>query len=136
EGAEDLAPACGRVEDRLHLGGLLAVGVEAAVLALDSGAALARGDEADIDLGVEVGVMAPVCADLPVEHQPFGRLVGDHPPPLALAAVDAALEPAPAGPRLEHRRLGVDAADRLAGEGPPRAHLLGEDLEGPLGGRL
>src|SRR5690606_22554425 len=91
EGAEDLAPACGRVEDRLHLGGLLAVGVEAAVLELDSGAALARGDEADIDLGVEVGVMAPVGADLPVEHQPFGRLVGDHPPPLALAAVDAAL---------------------------------------------
>src|SRR4029453_3452377 len=126
----DLGPARGRVEDGLHLPGLLAVCVEqAAVLELDPGAPLTLGDEPDLDLCVDLRVVAPVGADLPVEHDPVGWFVGEYPSPVALAAVDAPLEPASAGAQLDDRRLRLGAADRLGLERPPGADLLGEDRE-------
>src|SRR5512132_4515043 len=63
----------------------------------------AVGAEADLDLaGVGgVGVVLPLAVDLPGDDQPMGRLPGQHPAPLALAAVAALFVPAAAGARFQ-----------------------------------
>src|ERR1700722_11716958 len=65
----------------------VAVTIKVAVLELDSGAIRRLGDEPHLDLArlVEVGLDLPVRADVPTEHDPVRRLVGNHASPLALA---------------------------------------------------
>jgi hypothetical protein len=63
------------------------------VLELDAGAFGRLRGEADFDLAglLGVGLDLPLGADVPAEHEPVGRLIGEHPDPVALAAVDAAV---------------------------------------------
>src|SRR5215471_2715950 len=88
--------------DRLPAG---AVPVEVAVLQLNAGAVRALGDEAHLHLAGQVRVVLdlPLRADIPAEHDPVRRLVGQHPGPPALAAVHRAVVNMPARPGLEHR---------------------------------
>src|SRR3954468_12030721 len=82
-----------------------AVPVEVAVLELHPGAFGGLGDEPHLDLAgvVRVGHQLPVRPDVPTEHHPVVRLVGQDPRPAALAAVLADVDDVSADPRLEHR---------------------------------
>ena len=79
--------------------------VEVPVLQLDAGTVRAFGDEAHLDLTcpVRVGLDLPLGADIPAEHHPVRRLVGQDPRPPALASIRRAVVDMPSGPRLEHR---------------------------------
>src|SRR4029079_10035551 len=65
-----------------------AVTVEVAVLHLDADAVGALGDEGHLHLArlVGIGFELPLRTDVPAEHDPVGRLVGEHSRPAALAA--------------------------------------------------
>ena len=72
----------------------------------------------DLDLAgvVRVGLDLPLRADVPAEHHPVRRLVGEDPRPAALAAVGAAVVDVAADPRLEHG-LGDRRPSRLCSGG-------------------
>src|SRR5262249_49785443 len=104
--------------------------VEVPVLQLDCGLSGTRLAEPDLDLagvrGIRVELPSPV--DLPGDHQPVRRLPGHHPTPAALAAVDAALVPPAALPRLQDGLGDVGRTDVVLG-GPPRVERFGEHPE-------
>jgi hypothetical protein len=104
--------------------------VQQPVLQLDRGLLRSVGGEAHLDLAgvVGVGVELPLAVDLPGDHQPVRRLPGQHAAPVALAAVDAPLVPAPALARLQDRRGHLRLADVVVGR-PPGVHRVGEDPE-------
>ena len=80
------------------------------MLELDARALRRLWDEADLDLAgpLEIGLDLPVRADVPGEHDPLRLVVGEHAPPLTLAAVDAAVEHPAARSRLEDRLCDLD----------------------------
>src|ERR1700724_1159715 len=119
EDLQQLAPAALGVEPGPHRIGLLGVALEVAMLELDAGAVRADRDETHLDLGPEARVVLPVGSDLPRQDEAVGRLPDQHVTPVALAAVDAALEPAAARPRLHDRGLCRGLADVVGGERPP-----------------
>jgi hypothetical protein len=104
-----------------------------AVLELDTGAIGSLRDEADLDLAglPEVRLELPVRADVPADDDAVRRLVGEDARPVALAAVDPAIEEVPAGARLEHR-LGDVHGQQVVLARLEAAEVLGEDGEGPL----
>ena len=65
-----------------------------------------------------------------LKHDPVRRLVGEHPRPPALAAVDAAVDDVAADERLEHH-LGQRRLEDVLVLVPPRADLGGEHVERP-----
>src|SRR5215207_9038398 len=89
----------------------LAVAVEVAVLEFDTCALRGLGDEANLHLArlLEVGLDLPLRGDVPAEHDPVRRLIGEHARPLALAAVDAAVVDAPTRASLKHRLRYLDS---------------------------
>src|SRR5437763_8316796 len=82
-------PTVGRPHGVPHLLPAFPVAVEVAVLDLDTRAGRTFGDEAHLHLAglVRVGLELPLRAHVPAHHQPLRRLVDDHAPPVALAAV-------------------------------------------------
>src|SRR5262249_34115730 len=78
------------VSNRLPAG---AVAVQVAVLQFDDGAVRALGDEADLNLAglVGIGFDLPGSTDVPADHHPVGRFVGEDARPAALTAVDSAV---------------------------------------------
>src|SRR5688500_17648944 len=68
--------------------------VEVAVLQLHARAPGSLGDEAHFDLARlgRVGLDLPPGADVPADDHAVRRVVGEHPRPLALAAIDPAIE--------------------------------------------
>src|SRR5262249_55467702 len=131
----DAGPAAGGADALAHRLGLVTVILEAAMLELDPGLALALGDEADLDLGQETGIELPLGTELPGEHEARRRLPDQDAAPLAFTAILAALIPAPAGPGLHDgfllRRFGDGMALR-----PPAREAGGENIEGPGLARL
>src|SRR4030081_1238479 len=111
--------------------------VEIAVLELDPGALWGLGDEAHLDLAgpAGVGLDLPLRADVPGKGDALGRLVGEHPRPLALAPVDAAVVDATTSARFEHRLGDVDR-EHVVLAGLDLVELLGEDAECTLDRRL
>src|SRR3954453_22395553 len=85
EHAEDAGPATFGVEHLAHLVGAVAEPVEIPVLELEPGAVRAFGVEASLDLCVDVGIGREIGVDLPVEHDPVGRVPHEHATPLLLA---------------------------------------------------
>jgi hypothetical protein len=67
--------------------------VKVPVFELDARTGGALRDEADLDLAglARIRLELPLQADVSAEHDPVGRLVGQHPRPPALAAVGAAV---------------------------------------------
>src|SRR5262245_57394315 len=127
---EDAGPAAGGADALAHRLGLVAVILKAAMLELDPGQALALGDEADLNLGQEIGIELPLGTELPGEHEARRRLPDQHAAPVAFAAVLAALIPAAAGPRLHDGLLLGRFGDGMAFR-PPACEAGGEDIEGP-----
>src|SRR5215216_3201824 len=95
------------------------------------------GAEADLDLaGVGgVGVVLPLAVDLPGDDQPMGWFPGQHPAPVALAAIDALLVPAAALAGFQDGGGHVGLADVVLGR-PPPAEAVGEGAEHLLHGRI
>src|SRR5262249_31502514 len=92
----------------------------------------------DLELAGMGGVRVedPVVAvrgDLPGHHDPVRWIAGEHPAPLALAAVHAALVVPAADARLEHGLGEVGGAAVVAG--PPGVVAVGEKGERPVGGQ-
>src|SRR5262245_16954103 len=111
----------------------VAVTLEVAVLEFDPGSLGGVGDESHLDfagLG-EIGLDLPPRVDVPAEHDPGWRLVGQDPRPAALAAVHAPVIKMASGPRLEDRLGDLDAEEVVFGrlEAP---EAVGEDAERPL----
>src|SRR4051794_15674205 len=107
--------------------------LEVAVLDLDGGLLGPVGVESDLDLaGVRgVGVELPVAADLPGEHHPLRGLPGQHPAPVPLAAVHAALEPPAALGGFEDHVGDLGLSDVVL-PWPPGAEGAGEQGEGAV----
>jgi hypothetical protein len=118
------------VADRLPTG---AVTVEVAVLELEAGALGGLGDEPHLHFtGVGfVGLDLPGGADVPAEHDPVRRLVGEHTGPVALAAVLGAVVDVAAHMRLEPR-LGDRRAQEVVLLGLEVTEPLDEHLEGTV----
>ena len=107
------------------------------MLELDPRAGRALDDEPDLDLagsGV-VGLELPLKADIPAEHDPVRRLVGEHAGPSTLAAVDASVDDVAADEGLEHHLLQVGLQDVVLGR-PPRPDVVGEHTERLVDRRL
>src|SRR5579859_116679 len=104
--------------------------VEVAVLELDEGALRRLGREADLPLTrlVRIVLDLPLRTDRPAEHDACRRLVGEHAPPAALAAVDATVEEVATDAGLEHR-LGDLDVEHVVLCRLEAAELLGEDPE-------
>src|SRR5215207_2034192 len=113
------------------------VAVEVAVLELDARALRGFGDEAHLDLAGFLGVRLdlPLGADVPAEHDPVRRLVGEHARPLAFAAVDAAVVDAPALAGFEHRLRDLDGEQVVLAR-LDAVEVVGEDRERALDRRL
>ena len=95
------------------------------------------GDEGDLDLaGVAgVGFELPGGADVPAEHDAVRRVVGQHPGPPALAAVDGAVVDVSAGVGLENC-LGDGDREHVVLRRLEVAEPPGERREGLLGRRV
>src|SRR4051812_34012083 len=102
KGVQQEAPAPGVVDGLAEGGGVVAVALEVAVLEGDPGALRPLGDEGDLDLGDEAGIVLPLGGDLPGQHQTAGRLPDQHLADVALRAVLAHRVPATARPCLQH----------------------------------
>ena len=107
------------------------------MLELDDGPRRPVGNETDLHLAGlgRIQLKLPVQVDVPLEREARGRLVADDGAPPAGAAIGADVVQGAADLRLD------DGIDQLAGEDvvlrrPPRLHVLGEDVERPLDGRL
>ena len=86
--------------------------------------------------GIECPVRRVVAgADVPGEADSVRRIPLEHRAPVALRAFDVALVPAAADARLDEDCFEGRLAD-VMGRGPPCFHLLNEDGEGALDGRL
>ena len=66
---------------------------------------------ADVDLGMQRRIELPLRIELPGQHDAPLVLPRQDPAPEALDAVDAALEPAATGARLDHDRGAIGLAD-------------------------
>src|SRR6266511_5998208 len=77
--------------------------VEEPVFQLDRGLPGSVGGEPHLDLAgvVGIGVVLPLAIDLPGDDQPVRWLPGQHPAPVALAAVDASFVPPSACTRFQ-----------------------------------
>src|SRR5215207_7373909 len=111
----------------------LAVAVEVAVLEFDTCALRGLGDEANLHLArlLEVGLDLPLRGDVPAEHDPVRRLIGEHARPLALAPIHAAVVDAPALASLEHRLRYLDVEHVVLAR-LDAVELLREDRERAL----
>src|SRR5438477_1035852 len=100
------SPATRRADRVTHPLPALAVALQVTVLELDAGAIRSLRQEAHFDLArlLEVGLELPMRADVPADHEPVRRLVGEYARPPALAAVHAAVVDVAAHPRFEHHR--------------------------------
>src|SRR4029434_10320773 len=96
-------PCVVRVEDVAHGLGLVAVVLQTPMLQLDTRAPRRLGDKAHLHFGVELRIVAPVGGHAPSQYDAVRGVPYQHAAPVALAAVVAALEPAPAHPRLHDR---------------------------------
>ena len=107
------------------------------MLELHAGALGRLRDEPHLDLAgkCRIALELPAEVDVPAEHDALGRLVGEHPRPAALAAVDPAIVDVPAGPRLEHHLRELGPNDVVPGR-PPASDVLGEDRESTLDRRV
>src|ERR1700722_10976953 len=112
------------------LAGPLAHPLELAMLELDDGRGGTIGNEADFDLGADLGgVGLPLAADVPTYHETMRRLPNPNRADHRLGAVFAQLVPAAAETRLHHDRLHWRVADRMGARKPPPDPGR-EDLEG------
>src|ERR1700730_18975651 len=91
---EKAAPVAFVFEDAPHLIATGSEAVELAMFQLDTSHSAALVDEADLDFGLQVGIVLPVGGNVPGQHQPQRRLPGKDADPLARTAVFAALIPA------------------------------------------
>src|SRR6185295_16844571 len=126
---EHSVPTVRRAERFAHRHRVGAVRLEAAVLEVDPRRAGVDRSEADVDFGVEPRIELELRVQLPDENDPAIGLPDEHLPPHALDAVDAALVPAAARPRLDHDRGAVGEADVVRRQRPPRLDPRREDLE-------
>src|SRR5688500_7487098 len=76
--------------------------------------------------------MRPLAGKLPGEHEPQWRRPNQDLSDLALAAVDAALEPPPAHARFDDDGLQAGLAETVRSR-PPAADAGGEHFEGAIG---
>ncbi len=95
--------------------------IDRAVLEQQTTAAGVGGLEADLDLGRSRRLWHGLAAeaDLPREDEPVRRLPGDDAAPVALEAMRAALEAAPADVRLDADPL-EGVATQVSSRGPQR----------------
>src|SRR5262249_48251770 len=135
-GLEEATPVAFGVEDGAHFIATCSVKVKTAMLQLDARSVLAVGEEAHLDFRLQGRVVLPVGADLPVEHQARVRFPQEYAAPVTRASIVAALVPATADPRLDHRVHRLGPADLVGCQRPPRAHPLGEDAPRHLRRRL
>lgn len=84
------------------------------MLELKARASLPLRDEANLDFRPQSRVVLPVGSDVPREYETRVRLSGEDAPPVAGAAVLAALIPSSTDARLDDRIHGICFADRLA----------------------
>jgi hypothetical protein len=103
------------------------------VLELDARPLRRLGEEAHLDLArlLEVGLELPLWADVPADHDPMRRLVGEHARPAALAPVHAPVLEVAADARLEHGLRDLDREQVVLGR-----LEVGEDRERPLEWRV
>jgi hypothetical protein len=103
------------------------------VLQLHPGALRGLRDEPDLDLAGEVllGLDLPLRADVPTEHDPVRRFVGQDSRPAAFAAVDAPVVDVPADLRFEHG-LGDRRPEEVVLRRFEVAEPFGEHGEGPF----
>src|SRR5262249_37489061 len=137
EHLEQAAPAAVGVDLLGDLRPVRAVALEVAVLELDERARLALGDEAHLVRArlLGLGVVVPLALEVPGHDDPVGTLEHEHPAPVALAPVDAALEQAAALVALHHRVGHVGVADVVAVR-PPAVEAGREHVERALLRRL
>src|SRR5262249_16152940 len=121
-------PGAFPVEHGAHHLRLVAEALELAMLEDDPSPAIRFRREAHLDLGAEPFLILPVGIHVPREGQPGWRLPGEHPAPVAFAAVVRALEPAAAGAWLHDRRERLLAADVMRAR-PPGIDAFGERAE-------
>src|SRR5262249_44562759 len=115
----------------------LAVPVEVAVLKLDPRAFGALSDEADLDLAgsLEIRFDLPLRVNVPADHDPVRRFVGEDARPAALASIHAAVIDMTAHAPLEHGLGDLDAED-VVFAWLNAIEFLREDSERPLDRRL
>src|SRR5262245_32430952 len=102
------------------------------MLKLDARHAMIGRDEADPEFGDEIRIETPFGIERPGENDAARRLPVNDMTPWALAAIDAALEPASADTWLDDDILLRRGADRMA-FGPPAPHAGGENFKGTFG---
>ena len=134
EAVQDQRPALRGAHHLPVAGAGLAVAGKAAVLQLHPGVRAAVGAEAHLDLARLRWVWnrLAVRPDLPREDEPVRRLPGQHTAPVALEALGAALEAAPADPRLDRDRVQAFLRPRVFPR-PPSLEALRERHERALG---
>src|SRR5262245_18973030 len=98
------------------------------MLQLYEGGIRSLRDEPDLDLGTHRGVRLPLAVEIPADHETLRRFPHQHLANIGLRAVLAQFVPAPAQPRLQHRRLHRRLADGV-GTWPPAPETGREDLE-------
>ena len=86
--------------------------------------------EAYFHLGLKRGIVLPVRANLPDEHQPMRWIPVEHFPPIAVAPIFAALKPSASHTRFNHRVSRGRLADVMRLQGPPGTVFPGKDSEG------
>jgi drug/metabolite transporter (DMT)-like permease len=137
EPLQDGGPAAAAEDDHVVDGLAAGQPVEEPVFQLDRGLPGAVRGEPDLDLaGVgRIGVVLPLAVDLPRDDQPVRRVPGQHPAPVAFAAVIAPLVPPAPFAWFQDgvRHLGL--ADVVVPR-PPGAERAREDVERPFYGHV
>jgi hypothetical protein len=129
EASEDAAPPHFGIKGRFHGLGLGSVAFEAAVFQLDSRCAWTFGDKPNLDFRAQLGVVLPICADIPGQHNSVRGLPDQHPTPIAFSAIAGTLEPASSRLWLNDCDLCRSGTDMVGFQWPPSAMLLGEHRE-------
>src|SRR5262247_2155116 len=98
------------------------------MLQLHQGRIRSLRDEPDLNLGTHRGVRLPLAVEVPADHEALRRFPRQDLAHIGLRAVLAQFVPAPAQPRLQHRRLHRRLADGV-GTWPPAPETGREYLE-------
>src|SRR5680860_860126 len=127
---EVVRPSLACADTVADAGPAVAVPVEVAVFDVDAGAVLGERGERDFDLAglVLVSLDLPVGADVPAEHEPGMRFVGQHACPAAFAAVGAAVDDVAPDVGL-HDGLGDGHREQVVVGWLERAEVTCEHLE-------
>src|SRR5580700_1579977 len=103
ERCKQLTPVSRLVEDRVHLVTAVAVAIEPPMFELYARLGVALGDKADLNFGLQSGVILPVSRNVPREYKARRRLPQEYPAPVTRTSILTALVPTAPDARLDYR---------------------------------